>query len=146
MGVIRKIALAVLFISAVTFVALFGRLPALRKTPIGLLQRVLCVHIPKGLKAVDQRVTGGWTTVKGRKLGRYLFYEQNPVVLVRRCILYSVRPSTCSYLVGSLPGSRDRQCHSIFVERVLSPLIRGQGSDTIAIGSAICFHVPLRCA
>jgi len=49
MGVLRNIALAVFALSLITFIALFGQLPALRKTPIGWLQRALCLHLPNGL-------------------------------------------------------------------------------------------------
>lgn len=83
MSILHKIAAFVLILSFITFVALFGRLPALRKTPIGWLQRVLCLHIPSGLRAVDQQATGGTITLRGQRLGKYLFSEKNPVVLVR---------------------------------------------------------------
>ena len=82
MGIIRNILIAILVISLITFVALFGRLPALRKTPIGWLQRALCLHIPNTLKALDRNVTGGKLSVKGKKLGHYLFFQKNPIVLV----------------------------------------------------------------
>ncbi len=82
MGVLQNIVLGVIAISFITFVALFGQLPALRKTPIGWLQRILCLHIPNGLRAADRVATGGMVTLKSQKLGRYLFYEKNPVVLV----------------------------------------------------------------
>ena len=83
MGVLLNIAFVVAGISFITFVALFGQLPALRKTPIGWLQRLLCLHIPNGLRALDRSTTGGRVTIKSKRLGRYLFYEQNPIVLVR---------------------------------------------------------------
>ena len=82
MGFLRNIAIAVLTISVITFVALFGQLPALRKTPIGWLQRLLCLRIPNGLKRLDAQVTGGRLSVKIKRLGQYLFYEKNPIVLV----------------------------------------------------------------
>ena len=82
MGIIRNILIAILVISLITFVALFGRLPALRKTPIGWLQRALCLHIPTTLKALDRNVTGGKLSIKGKKLGHYLFFQKNPIVLV----------------------------------------------------------------
>lgn len=82
MGIIRKVLIGVLVISLITFIALFGRLPALRKTPIGWLQRALCLHIPNTLKSLDRNVTGGQLSVKGKKLGHYLFFQQNPIVLV----------------------------------------------------------------
>lgn len=83
MGVLRNILLAVLLLSFLTFVALFGQLPALRKTPIGWLRRLLCIHTPNLLKHLDHAATGGHVTRRSVRLGTYLFYEQNPVVLVR---------------------------------------------------------------
>lgn len=83
MGLLRNIIAGVLIISFITFVALFGRLPALRKTPIGWLQRLLCLHLPNGLKYIDNAITGGQLTHNSQRLAHYLFYEKNPVVLVR---------------------------------------------------------------
>lgn len=82
MAIIRNTLIGVLVISLITFVALFGRLPALRKTPIGWLQRLLCLHLPNTLKAIDRKATGGKLSVKGKKLGHYLFFQKNPIVLV----------------------------------------------------------------
>lgn len=82
MSVLRNVIIAISAISLITFVALFGQLPALRKTPIGLLQRVLCIHIPTRLHAIDKTVTGGQVTNHGKSIGNYLFYEKNPIVLV----------------------------------------------------------------
>jgi palmitoyltransferase len=82
MGILQNIVIGVIAISFLTFVALFGQLPALRKTPIGWLQKILCLHIPNGLRAADRVATGGIITLKSKRLGRYLFYEKNPVVLV----------------------------------------------------------------
>jgi palmitoyltransferase len=45
------------------------------------------LHIPNTLKAVDRSITGGTVTRKSRSLGRYLFYQQNPVVLVCTTLL-----------------------------------------------------------
>lgn len=82
MGALRNIAIAVLVVSLITFVALFGRLPALRRTPIGWLQRILCLHFPNGLRRVDRSLTGGQITHRSQRLGQYLFYKKNPVVLI----------------------------------------------------------------
>jgi hypothetical protein len=82
MAVIRKILIGILVISLITFVALFGQLPQLRKTPIGWLQRALCLHLPNAIKAVDRKATGGRLSSRGKKLGQYLFYQKNPIVLV----------------------------------------------------------------
>jgi hypothetical protein len=82
MGIIRKVLIGVLVISLITFVALFGQLPQLRKTPIGWLQRALCLHLPNAIKAVDRKTTGGRLSARGKKLGQYLFFQKNPIVLV----------------------------------------------------------------
>lgn len=97
----RNTVIAVLIISFFTFVALFGRLPALRyifnmdcaiyskhklianrKTPIGFLQRLLCLHIPKGFQGLDGSITGGRITRSMARLTNYLMYEKNPIVLI----------------------------------------------------------------
>ena len=97
MGVLRNIINAILAISLLTFVALFGQLPALRKTPIGWLQRALCIHVPNGLKRLDSSVTGGRITNRSKRLGHYLFYEQNPVVLVSPFYACLILDSLCSH-------------------------------------------------
>ncbi|GIZ39235.1 hypothetical protein CKM354_000262600 [Cercospora kikuchii] len=82
MALLRKLLIGILLVSFLTFVALFGQLPSLRRTPIGWLQRVLCIHTPSALRRLDRAATGGKVTRKSKKLGTYLFYEQNPVVLI----------------------------------------------------------------
>ncbi|KAK5136748.1 hypothetical protein LTR08_002044 [Meristemomyces frigidus] len=100
MGYLKNIAIAVLALSLFTFVVLFGQLPALRKTPLGTLQRALCLHLPNGLRSVDSRVTGGNITSKSRRLGQYLFYEQNPVVLI--LFLFLLTGSAALFLWNAL--------------------------------------------
>lgn len=82
MGLIRNIVIAVTTASFITFVALFGQLPALRRTPVGWLHRLLRIHIPSALSKLDQGLTGGRLSNAGRRLGNYLIYRKNPVVLV----------------------------------------------------------------
>ena len=82
MTILRNIAIAVLAISLLTFVALFGRLPALRRTPIGWLQRVLCLYIPNSLRRLDNNVTNGQMIQISQSWVHYLFYQRNPIVLV----------------------------------------------------------------
>lgn len=83
MSKLKKVLAVILIVSVLTFIALFGRLPALRRTPIGWLYRALCLHLPRGLKTVDRRATGGRVTLYSTSIFRYLFYTQNPVVIVR---------------------------------------------------------------
>ncbi|KAJ9640474.1 palmitoyltransferase swf1 [Coniosporium tulheliwenetii] len=82
MGSLRNIALFVLTVSALTFIAFFGRLPALRNTPIGFLHRVLWIHIPKSARRLDARLTGGRLSSSGARLSHYLLYEKHPLVII----------------------------------------------------------------
>ncbi|KAH9820450.1 Palmitoyltransferase SWF1 [Teratosphaeria destructans] len=82
MSVLKNILIGVLAISLLTFIALFGQLPALRKTPIGWLHRLLCLHLPNALGRIDASATGGRLSARSKTLGKYLFYERNPIVLI----------------------------------------------------------------
>jgi hypothetical protein len=145
MAVIRKILIGILVISLMTFVALFGQLPQLRKTPIGWLQRALCLHIPNTIKAIDRKTTGGKLSSKGRKLGQYLFFQKNPIVLV--CLTVSALVSVRTYTNHSsdpLPHRPHGKCHIIPIPR------RSTHVDTITAPHAsldclaIHLHLPLR--
>lgn len=83
MNLLKKIAVAVLLLSFIVFVAFFGRLPAFRKTPIGLLNRLICNTLPAGLWKLDSALTGGRLAPALRRLGNYLMNENHPLVLVR---------------------------------------------------------------
>ncbi|KLJ11365.1 hypothetical protein EMPG_13362 [Blastomyces silverae] len=82
MGTLGTVVVVVLVLSFLTFVALFGRLPALRKTPIGLLHRIIWIHFPKFLRLVDGALFGGRVSRWGSRSGNYLLYENHPVVLI----------------------------------------------------------------
>jgi len=82
MGVLTKILLVILVISSFTFIALFGRLPAFRRTPIGFLARLFCDYIPRWLYRFDYRLFGGRNTRTLRSLANYLFFKRNPLVLL----------------------------------------------------------------
>ncbi|KAF2098232.1 zf-DHHC-domain-containing protein [Rhizodiscina lignyota] len=82
MASLRNIALFVLSVSFMTFVAFFGRLPGLRNTPIGFLHRVLWIHIPRLLGRIDQTVTGGRLVSSLSRTGHYLLYEKHPIVMI----------------------------------------------------------------
>ncbi|KAJ9290604.1 hypothetical protein DTO021C3_1869 [Paecilomyces variotii] len=82
MGTLRNVALIVLAISFATFVALFGRLPALKKTPIGFLYKIIWVYLPSGIAYVDSSLLGGRLLRFWRRSGRYLLRENHPLVLI----------------------------------------------------------------
>jgi palmitoyltransferase len=143
MSILGKIAIAVAVISFITFVALFGQLPALRKTPIGWLQRVLCLHIPNGLRTVDRLATGGRITSKSRRLGQYLFYEKNPVVLV--CTFSSIRNSRMVILrrhVDIVPLSyyRKRCALSLIRDSVAANKSHTSGESSLTGPLLLDFH------
>lgn len=118
---VRNVAIFIGTVSFFTFVGLFGQLPALRRTPIGWLQRALCIHIPRTLRRIDDNLTGGEVSRHGSALGHYLFYRKNPVVLVgsqssarpylliegRSCISYCLLAQQCYFCHKLL-----QSCHS----------------------------------
>ncbi|KIW44678.1 uncharacterized protein PV06_03131 [Exophiala oligosperma] len=82
MGLIRTIALVVLTISFIVFIALFGRLPVFRRTQISFLHQLLWRHIPNGFIAVDERLTGRRVSRSLSRTGNYLMNEKHPLVLL----------------------------------------------------------------
>ncbi|KAF2670387.1 zf-DHHC-domain-containing protein [Microthyrium microscopicum] len=78
----RALAVAILAISFFTFVAFFGRLPGLRRTPIGLLHRVIWVYIPNGLRGVDKSISGGRISRSFQRGYQKLLFEKHPIVLI----------------------------------------------------------------
>ena len=106
MGIVRTIAVVILSISFIVFVALFGRLPAFRlvrfiiyqaagagrihsslptfcrRTPIAFLHRFLWHHIPNAVIFIDEKLTGRRFTRGLAKTGNYLMNEAHPIVLV----------------------------------------------------------------
>ncbi|KAL7273688.1 palmitoyltransferase swf1 [Rhizina undulata] len=81
MGVVRQISLVVLGISAITFIALFGHVPALRSTPIGWIYRFVWSTLPKWLYYLDRRITGGHLTVAIKSVANYLLNEKHHLVV-----------------------------------------------------------------
>ncbi|PTU24374.1 hypothetical protein P175DRAFT_0449809 [Aspergillus ochraceoroseus IBT 24754] len=82
MGILRTIALTILGFSAFVFVALFGKLPFFRKTPIGLLHRTIWIYIPNGISYLDFRLFGGRFSRCWGRAGNYIVHENHPLVLI----------------------------------------------------------------
>ncbi|KAJ5328009.1 Zinc finger DHHC-type palmitoyltransferase [Penicillium brevicompactum] len=82
MGALRTVALVILAISLFTFIALFGRLPAFRKTPVAFLHRVLWVYLPNSIAVVDNRLCGGRVMRCWNRSGSYILKENHPLVLI----------------------------------------------------------------
>ncbi|KAI1826672.1 zf-DHHC-domain-containing protein [Xylaria intraflava] len=109
MGFIAKVVVGVLAISFMTFVAFFGRLPALRHTPIAWLHRAIWVYIPNGVLTLDQALTGGRVIASLGIFGHYVWYGRHPTVLIFYILLLSV--GEFLYLPGAWP--RLSRCHQV---------------------------------
>ncbi|KAI1387207.1 zf-DHHC-domain-containing protein [Hypoxylon trugodes] len=101
MGALAQIALGVLAISFMTFVAFFGRLPALRHTPIAWMHRAIWVYIPNAILGLDQRLTSGRLTTGLGRFGTYIMYDRHPTVLIFFILLLSI--GEYMYLPGVWP-------------------------------------------
>ena len=90
MGTIATIATVVLFIFLMTFIAFFGRLPALRRTPIAWLHRCIWVYLPNGVLALDQILTSGRATSSCARFGRFIANDRHPTILIFFFLLLTV--------------------------------------------------------
>ncbi|KAK5653312.1 hypothetical protein OQA88_9003 [Cercophora sp. LCS_1] len=81
------LALAVAGVSFMTFVTFFGRLPALRRTPIAWLHRFIWVIFPNGILSLDRRLTSGKLTEACTRFGRFILHDRHPTILVRNPLL-----------------------------------------------------------
>lgn len=82
MEMIVTILWVVGILSFIVFIALFGRLPLFRRTPIGWLHRLLLQSIPNALMRLDDMLTGRRITRSITRLYNYLMHDRHPVVLV----------------------------------------------------------------
>ncbi|KZZ93968.1 hypothetical protein AAP_02061 [Ascosphaera apis ARSEF 7405] len=90
MDTFSSLILFVFTLSLLSFIVLFGRVPALRKTPVGFLHRVLVHSLPNGLYAIDRALFGGHIKLRLKKTSNYLMKENHPLVLVRPSSLISI--------------------------------------------------------
>ncbi|OAA59881.1 palmitoyltransferase swf1 [Niveomyces insectorum RCEF 264] len=65
-----------------TFVIFFGRLPVFRHTPIAWIHRLFLVHLPRGVLALDQRLTAGKFTTLLRRFGHFMMNDRHPTILI----------------------------------------------------------------
>lgn len=89
MEVVKTIAWVIGIISFVVFVALFGRLPVFRRTPIGWTHRLLLHYIPQALIGLDSAITGQRITRSVTRAYSYLMYDRHPVVMIIFILLQS---------------------------------------------------------
>ncbi|KAG0645995.1 Palmitoyltransferase SWF1 [Hyphodiscus hymeniophilus] len=101
MGTVRNVAIAVLVISFLTFVAFFGRLPALRS-----LASVDMASYPGGFRRIDQKLTDGRLSAWIGRLASTLWNDRHPLVMIFFFLLlfvseYMFLPSAWSFLTTS---------------------------------------------
>ncbi|KND88158.1 Palmitoyltransferase SWF1 [Tolypocladium ophioglossoides CBS 100239] len=72
----------VLSLSFTVFVTFFGRLPALRRTPIAGLHRLMWIHTPNAALALDSRLTAGRLSRSLSRFGDYIMHDRHPTVVV----------------------------------------------------------------
>ncbi|KZF21176.1 DHHC zinc finger domain protein [Xylona heveae TC161] len=113
----KTLLFAITAISFCTFIALFGRLPAFRDTPIGSLHRLLLIHIPSFLRSVDYRFCGGHVSPALARLGNYLMHDKHPLVLIMFIGLLVV--SECMFIPKAWP--RLGSGHRLLVPLVATP-------------------------
>ncbi|KAG5995319.1 hypothetical protein E4U52_000132 [Claviceps spartinae] len=74
--------IGVLAVSFAVFVTFFGRLPALRRTPIGFLHRLIWIHVPNLLLSVDRKLTSGRITSSVSRFGHFLMHDRHPSIVI----------------------------------------------------------------
>ncbi|KAG6021120.1 hypothetical protein E4U41_002612 [Claviceps citrina] len=87
MGLLRWVILGVLSVSFAVFVTFFGKLPALRRTPIGFLHRLIWIYIPNLLLSIDNKLTSGRISSSLSRFGRFLMHDRHPSILIFFIIL-----------------------------------------------------------
>ncbi|KAF5674505.1 SWF1-like protein [Fusarium heterosporum] len=90
MSSLKKLVLLILFISFMVFVAFFGRIPALRRTPIATLHKLIWVHIPNGITKVDQVITGGRVSSYLSRFGNLMLHERHWAVVLFFLLIMAV--------------------------------------------------------
>lgn len=90
MGAVSQIALGVLAIAFMVLIIFFGRLPALRHTPIAWLHKLVMIHTPNAVVGLDRSLTGGRATAGLGRFAHTFMYGRHPTVLIFFILLLSV--------------------------------------------------------
>ncbi|EFQ98420.1 hypothetical protein MGYG_01450 [Nannizzia gypsea CBS 118893] len=78
MGVFKEIAGAILALSLLVFITLFGRIP----TPVGYIYRFVWIYFPRYFRNADGYLFGGRLLSCCGRTGNYLMNENHPLVLI----------------------------------------------------------------
>ncbi|KAF3072243.1 hypothetical protein CFAM422_005642 [Trichoderma lentiforme] len=90
MDTLKKILIVVLAISFMVFITFFGRLPALRKTPIAWLYKLIWIHFPDLVSSIDQTLTGGRVTGSMSWIYNRLMYDRHPTIVIFFLLIMTV--------------------------------------------------------
>ncbi|KAH7029506.1 DHHC palmitoyltransferase-domain-containing protein [Microdochium trichocladiopsis] len=101
MGLLANLVIAILVVAFLILIAFFGRLPALRHTPVAWLHRLIWIRIPRAVLAADQRLTSGRLTSSISRFFTYMLYDKHPTILVFFLLLLTV--GEILYLPGAWP-------------------------------------------
>ncbi|SPO02692.1 related to SWF1 Spore Wall Formation [Cephalotrichum gorgonifer] len=101
MSTLKTLVLVILAISILVFIIFFGRIPALRHTPIGFINRLIVARIPHAILALDKRLTRGRLSSSLRRFGSYIVNDRHPTIVIFFLLLLSV--SEYMYLPAAWP-------------------------------------------
>jgi hypothetical protein len=59
-----------------------------RHTPVAWLNKLILIHIPNGVLALDRLVTGGRFTSSLYRCGSFVVYDRHPTVLVSDFLVF----------------------------------------------------------
>jgi hypothetical protein len=90
MGTFKLVLVGILALTFMVFVTFFGRLPALRNTPIAGLHKLIWIHIPNATMAVDQRLTSGRISRSVKRSFNFMMYDRHPTVVIMFILIMAV--------------------------------------------------------
>lgn len=108
---------------------------ARRKTPIAFLHRLVWVHFPNGVAAIDSRLLGGRLVRTWFRAGSYVWNDNHPLVLV--CVPVENGGEPCLTIPDLLPWATcwGRICFpsSCMATHVRCPYDMGASSGNFAL-------------
>ncbi|ORY87127.1 DHHC palmitoyltransferase-domain-containing protein [Protomyces lactucae-debilis] len=115
--------------SLVTFLVLFGHVPALKQTPIGQAKTLLTIKLPSLLDKLDARLIQGRLRPVLQRSYQRVAHERHPIVLWFYLILYC--GCVCIYLLRAAPllSTKHRMCLPILIAAPLWSLFKAASTD-----------------
>ncbi|EQK98338.1 DHHC zinc finger domain-containing protein [Ophiocordyceps sinensis CO18] len=79
---LKWVMVFVICLSFIVFVTFFGRLPALRRTPVAALHRLIWIRLPSALYALDTKLSSGRLSRWLLRFGNCMMHDRHPTVVV----------------------------------------------------------------